>query len=559
VAKDADLTLVPDEAIVVSGVLMRLAIPSLIILIIFCSLGAFAQAPTRTGLLQKLLDLPAPAPFDPRKESPKPRVRTPEFGEDDNVPPDDAPIEDLLDYWSRPYNSLYTARYIPKASKITVERILEYCEENPGVTTNYLSMFPSTPETVEAVTKIYDKIKTDPLLSSQGSYELQQWLKYNSRLYIDELVSAANAIKDLNNYTSSQNQYALRALANVDWDTALPIVRRLEYDQTNPASAVLSKWVVYRHALDTGDSTTADSYREQLKEVVADKKAGWAIRDLAMDALTHSPGWDGREEWYLSLLEDETLLTIQDNGYTGLTTMLMESPRKQWLARMIELAGSTNITVRTAAARNLMRMARSSGDANVLRALIPWLSDPAWAKESANQERAFLIQALIGTIVPEAVPGLIWVVLNDKDYRLSAAVALGRYKDPRAIPALRTVLAGAETPEERLNFIGAVLACGGFSDEEQMAALEAFITMVSTDEGKRQIDDYERFDSWGEIGAAREAGEPVEGAPTIPVEISIGQFIGEMPEPSEGLVVRAVERLKSWKERTRRPPRSSRS
>lgn len=524
---------------------MRLAILSLTILIILCGQDAFAQPAARTGLLQKLLDLPAPAPFDPPKEMPKPPERAENFDDDDNIPPDDAPIEDLLDYWSRPYNSLYTARYVPTPSKKTVERILEYCEENPGSTPRYLSIFPSTPEAVEVVTKIREKLKTDPLHQFSGSHQVQEWLKFNSKLYIDELVRDANEIEDRDSYTSSLNQYTLRALANVDWDTALPIVRRLENDRTNPASAVLAKWVVYRHALDTGDSSTADSYREQLKEVVGDKKAGWAIRDLAMDALTHSPGWEGRDEWYLSLLEDETLLTIQDNGYTGLTTMLMESPRKQWLGRMIELTGSTNVTVRTAAARNLMRMVRK-GDVNVLRALIPWLSDPAWAKESDSDERAFLIQALIGTTVPEAVPGLIWVVINDKDYRLTAAVALGRYKDPRANPALRMVLAGAETPEERVNLINSVMACGGFSDDEQMAALEAFITMVSTDEGKRQIDDYERFDAWGEYRVARDAGEPAD-APALPVEISIGQHIGEMQEQSEGLVEKAIERLRSWK------------
>jgi hypothetical protein len=530
---------------------MRSIIVSLTILILLSSQAVFSQQPAaRTDLLQKLTDLPAPAPFDPPQDGEKTRERPDEFLEDDNVPPDDAPIEDLLDYWSRNYDGLYTAKYIPTPSNKTVERILEYCEKNPERTSNYLSMLPPTPEAVDVVKRAYGKLGGDP---PEYTYRrLQEWLKFNSDLYIDDLVSEANAISDVENYVPLPNQYALRALARIDWYQAQPIVRRLESDPGNAASALLAKWVAYRHAMDTGDNSAADTYREQLLQVAADKNAHWKMRDMAMDALTHSPPWDGREEWYFSLLEDETLVAIEDRGWTGLTTFLMESPRKEWIGKMIELTESKNITVRTAAVRNLMRMVRK-GDVNILKALLPWLADPAWAKGTGARQRGAYIRTLKEAVIPEAVPGLISILLHEEDMRDAAIEALTAYKDPRAVPALRTLLYGPKGPELRLSLISALQACGGFSDDEQMAALQAYVLLITTDAGSQQFENYIKFynsrrlDEFGE-------GRPAFEAPTLPMQISIGSEIAEIAEPSEGLVVRAVRRLKTW---TRTNPRAA--
>jgi hypothetical protein len=530
---------------------MRSIIVSLTILILLSGQAVFSQQPAvRADLLQKLIDLPAPAPFDPPKGGGKTRERPPDFDEDDNVPPDDAPIEDLLDYWSRNYNGLYTAQYIPTPSKKTVERILEYCEENPGSMSNYLSMLPSTPEVVDAVKRISDKMRDES--QGLGAGSLQEWLKFHSDLYIGDLVSEANAIRDVENYVPLKNQYALRALAEVDWDQAQPILRRLESDTVNPASVVLAKWVVYRHAMDTGDTSTATTYREQLQQLAADKNAHWKMRDMAMDALTHSPAWDGREEWYFSLLEDETLLAIEDHGWTGLTTLLLESPRKEWIGKMIELTESKNITVRTAAVRNLMTVLRK-GDVNILKALLPWLADPAWSKVQEGRQRVTYIRTLGETVVPEAVPGLISLLLHDEDMRDLAIEALTMYRDPRAAQALRTMLYGTGGPERRLSLISALRACGGFSDDEQMAALQAFVLFVTTEAGRQQVENYVNFYDGRRIEESEE-GEPAFNAPSLPMQISIGHVVAKIEEPSEGLVIRAAKRLKTW---TRTNPRAA--
>jgi hypothetical protein len=523
---------------------MRLAFLSLAIFLMLPGPVVRAQTAAPSGLLRKLVDVPAPAPFDPPEKKAEAKERPADFMDEENVPPDDAPIEDLLDYWTQPYANLFPTTYRPTPSKKTIERILEHCEENPEKLPRYLGIFPPKSDIADAIKDIYDK---ETSKSGQENYEytrVKEWLKFNSRYYLDDLTKSANEIRDENNYVQNANQHVLRALAKVDWDAALPIVQRLENDLSNPYSVILAKWVSYQHARDTGDFATENAYRHDLQKMVENTGATWAQRDLAMDALVIEGDFEGRDEWYLSLLDDETLLKIQDNGYTGLTTLMNTSPRKQWLEKMIELADSSNLSVRTAAARNLMRM-HKEGKPEALKALIPWLMNPSWAKESRNGERSALIKALGDTLVPEAVPSLIAIVMNEEENRDAAATALVKYKDPRAVPALRSILVTKESPGDRNTFIAALAASDGFSDEEQMADLEAYAAMISTPEGQELVDSYEEYYN-GEEGHGEEEEETAAAAakPVIPIKISIGKFLADQEEPPEGLVVRAMARVK---------------
>lgn len=525
---------------------MRLVFLSLAIFLMLPGPLVRAQTAAPSSLVRKLVDLPAPAPFDAPDKKAEAKERPADFMDEDNVPPDDAPIEDLLDYWSQPYANLFPTTYRPTPSKKTIERILEHCEDNPEKLPRYLGIFPPKPEIADTIKNIYDK---ETGKSEQENYEftrVKEWLKFNSRYYIEDLKKSANEVRDENNYVQNANQHVLRALAKVDWDAALPIVQRLENDPSNPYSAILAKWVSYQHARDTGDFATENAYRHDLQKIVENKSATWAQRDLAMDALVIEGDFEGRDEWYLSLLEDETLLKIQDNGYTGLTTLMNASPRKQWLEKMIELTESSNLSVRTAAARNLMRMYKE-GKPEIIKALVPWLANAAWAKESRNKERSALITALGDTLVPESVPGLVAIVMNEEENRDAAARALVKYKDPRAVPALRSVLATKETPEERNTFIAALTASGGFSDEEQIAFLEAYAVMISTPEGQESVEAYENYYNGEDQHEGEEAEEeeaPEKAKPVIPMQISIGKFLADQEEPSEGLVVRAMARVK---------------
>ena len=322
---------------------------------------------------------------------------------------------------------------------------------------------------------------------------------------------------------------------------------------------MLAKWVTYQHARDTGDSSTESTYRRDLQKIVENTQAPWALRDLAMDALVIVGDFEGRDEWYVSLLEDETLLKIQENGNTGLSTLIQLSPRKKWKAKMIELTKSSNITVRSTAAKNLIDRLEG-GDTEILKALIPWLDNPGWVKASKRGERMTLIKAFGDFLLPEVVPSLIAIVTNEPKFRYAAAMALGKYKDARAIPVLRNALAAEETHVGRNIFIGAIIDSGGLSDDEQMAALEAFASLAASPEERKK---FETFVSTyrgriGEIVLDDEeyeeeeiSGDEAESEPKVPappLQVSIGAFVAGIEEPGEGLVTRAAERLKAlWR------------
>ncbi len=509
---------------------------ALLLCLFFCSNG-FAQNAKIDSLLKQILDLPAPAPRDFSYVTEKPkRERDAEFLSEDNVPPDDAPIEDLVDYWTNQNSKFSRLSYQIKPSAKTIERLLDYSAENTEEIVNFLNILPVKPEIGDKVKQIYDSMpeKNDEEGGDYLRESVENWLKTNSRYYLGDLINKASKIKDQNNYVANTEQDILRALARVDWDSAKPYVDRLLYDSSQPYSQILAKWVSYEHALAEDNSSDIDRWRGELKKIVEDKSATWAMRDLALDALSLSGDWDGRDEWYISLLEDETLLTIQDNGYTGLTTMLSVSKPGKFTEAMIRLTKSSNFAARSAAVRNLMNSLDKTNKA-LLEALLPWLSDAKWAKPASESQRLTLITFYAEADFPEAVPGLIAVVQNEKEVnRAYAALALAKYKDLRAVPALRGALAEEQNVEYRKYIVGALVATGGIGDAEQMTSLEQYATLISTPEGLEKFQKSEYY--YGE-----------EGTEPQPLPIIIGKYVADQEEPSEGLATRAVERLKALK------------
>ena len=540
------------------------ALPALTVLLLLAAFSlaqnsnANRRPSTADQMIKQILDLPAPTqnirPPVARDASP---TRPAEFYEFKNIPPDDAPIEDLLDYWRSSYNQPNETSRIDRQPSIPVaERILEYCSTHPEKLNEYLRILPVAPEIASSVKAIYDQTSTRELLERPYMMvQVKMWLTHNTTYFINDLLREVGRVKDENNYVSNENQFALRSLARVDWDSALPIVERLESDAGQPYSQTLAKWVRYQYAVSSGDESDIERYRRALQQIVENRDAPWAQRDLAMDSLVAVGDWKGRDAWYLSLFDDPTLLTIQENGYTGLSTMMTASPPDKFTDQMLKLLRSGSVTARSGAARNLIT--DFNGDTKVLSELLPWLTDPAWAKSSRNNERGAFIGQLGRFSIPESIPGLISVVMNEPEQRSIAAAALESYKDPRANSAFRFALAQEDTREGRAPLISGLAACGGFSDDEQLSALEAYVTLISTEEGQEKYSKFanqytqgygeDEGDDEGEMSIAPEPGKP--GAPpeekedVLPLPISIGAFVAEQTEPSEGVVIRAIDRL----------------
>lgn len=469
----------------------------------------------QTNILPSLMSLPAPPPPNPFYKSSS-TERDENFFDRKRPPSDDAPISDLLDYWKHQnqYDAKYT--YTPEASEKTLARLMAEVEKKPELLAQLVDTFPESPKTAEFVKELYDREMTERKFDASWRTEVRQWLMYHTPYFSNELYQIANQAADTKEYVTNQDE--VLALARVDWERAKPILDRMLANSNAPVSQTLARWAYYKHALAVGDSFDIEKYRKELQETVENKSLQPGNRDLAMDALVESGDFPGRDEWYFSLLEDETLYELRVDGqvYTGLTTIINHSPDDRYVAKMIELAGSSNQTVRNAAVRNLSTLlddeiAKQNPD--IVKALIPWLENPKWAKE-VEGERMKILMALRNFYLPESVPGLIRM-LNETEkqevridpsansnvsvysnrplptptpgipdpklirtqtvetypFRSYAVMALEKQRSPQAASALRTILPVVEQ-WERTSVVRALLASSGFSVNEQVEALE---------------------------------------------------------------------------------------
>lgn len=484
-------------------------------LLAFLSFWFFAPAEAAENPLLALLNLPAPPPPNPQVTLPE-AVFSEKFYSKSNPPPDDAPIADLIEYWRALSDSYVELGYNPKPSSRVLERLLAEVERDPSKVNQFLNAFRGSEKAADLVKRIYDRMPSGNETERDVRTTLRRWLTYNSPYFSSDLARGAARVADVNEYVNHQEE--LLALGRVDWERARSIVDRL-YAGNQKVSRVLAQWALYRHALDENSLGDIERYREELKAVVEDKTASGGMRDLAFDALVKEKEWDGRDEWYYSLLSDETLDDLQVGGrtYTGLTTIMYYSPEERYVDKMIELVKSDNKAVRTAAAKNLLHRL-SSRNPEVIRALLPWLEDPKWIK-SENSARNQIVSALQNVKVPESVPGLIAILdekitvsssvsntnanawrspadavahaanvaaaaantvsntyaMRTEDFyplRYSAIAALGNQEDARAIPVLRRLLNEISQPYEKNGLIGALLKCGAFSVAEQVNAVE---------------------------------------------------------------------------------------
>ncbi len=491
-------------------------------------LWLFPVAQAKEDPIIALLNLPAPPPPNPWVRTPS-GSHPPAFYDKESPPPDDATIEDLMDYWSRQSGGYQELGYNPQPSDRALGRILREIEREPRRIVEFVNLLGDDRRGTELARDIYRQMSGSTEEEREIRRQLKNWLTMNSDEFAEDLEKKASQTKDVGEYVSNHEE--LLALAKVDWERAAPIVNRLYNDGTQKVSKTLATWALYKNALQTGGSDV-DRYRDELKAVVEDKKAGAGARDLALDALIKEQEWSGRDDWYYSLLEDETLhnLVVDGRSYTGLTTMMYYTGDEGHVAKMLELTNSDNISVRSAAVKNLLLRLGRMGDyernkevrIEIVKALLPWFRDPGWVKEDPSGKQT-LVRVLGSVKLPEAVPALIaaldevqtsntryygsanaasnaaWTVANalntasnstasygsasnanvaytEATYtynplRSQAIMALDMQADARAVPALRRLLMQVQE-YERQSVVKALLSCNGFTIDEQVAAIE---------------------------------------------------------------------------------------
>jgi hypothetical protein len=532
----------------------------------------------QVNVLQSLLNLPAPPPPNPLVEK-RSRNRSPEFYSQKKPPGDDVSIQDLFDYWAVQNQLDPKFTYTIKPDAKTIDRMKDEIEKNPEKLASVLNTLPADESTIDFVKRIYEKgIPETPVFEDDhgGDFEsdwkasFDQWLRYKTNTYSDQLQTLSLQVKDNAGYVT--NQAELLALAKVDWSKAEPILNRLLNDSSQPVSQTLARWAFYQHALQTNSIGDIEKYRNELKDTVENKSATPGMRDLAMDAIVESGEFAGRDDWYYSLLEDETLHDLKINGqtYTGLTTLLNHSPSDKYKEKMLELVKSSSAVVRSAAVRNLTTLI-DDNDPEVIRALLPWLEDPKWAKEVQGNERQMIITALRIVKIPESVQGLL-AVLNEKQtrevqvypnanvsaramanratpvanmsvdalkgeeelqagvrlqkqdfypFRSAAIGSLETQRDPNAAGALRVILPEVEE-WERQSTVRAIMACGGFSIQEQVDSLE---TVAKQFAKQQEVDKPANAAANAAISAAISASNVVIERPISVTSVPVGNFV----------------------------------
>ena len=486
----------------------------------------FPTATAKTDPLRAFLDQPAPRPPYPLVKNKQSAFRSELLQlSRSKVPADDAPIEVILQYWEIMNSGFSTERHTPKPSPAVIDRLYAEIDKDPSILLRVLNVLPDDQRTTALAQQLYDSQSPGVGRSRYDQSRLKEWLSLHSRTHVQDLARRAAQVREDGEYLT--NHEDLLALTHVDYDQAKPIIDRLYSNSSQKVPQVLAKWARYRHAIETNSLSDIETYRNELKAVVEDKSATAAMRDLALDGLIREKEWPERDEWYYSLLEDDTLADLQVNGrsFTGLTTMMLMTPEEKYIDKMIELVKSSNKTVRSAAARNLsLRLGTQNPD--VFRALLPWLEDPKWVTDT--NARAVYIRSLRLLNIPEAVPGLIklldergeaqgdYVVypaanrpaanrpaanavansiarssVDDSDrfpFRMDAVEALAKLKDPTAAPPLRRVLNEADL-YGRSRIVNAILACNGFTINEQLDGLQAAALGVSADIDIENADD----------------------------------------------------------------------
>lgn len=481
-------------------------------------------------VIRRLLDMPAPVPVPlaARREAAEApvNIRPHDFYKPDKPPPDDAPPADLLDYWERQAQG--SGRGGPKPSEAVQARLLAAFEAEPERLPGLLTLLPDAPQVAGRVKKLYDTALGDERFDDVWRKGVREWLTFNSTYFLGDLLSAARRAADKEGYVDREE--ALVALARVDWESAEPLLRSLS-GGGQPRASALALALLHRHAAGSKDAAGEEHFRSLLKAIASDRNAPARARDTAIGELSQTV-WPGRDDWYLSLFTDPTLLTPLDGhyGFSPLTTLFDTDPDR-WIPVMAKLVESKDPAVRQNAAACLVQYATRRPRRDAILPVLRWLSDPGWLDMRGSQY-AWFMQAMDEVDIPESVPGLIWVVEHDESNRRWAARTLAHYKDPRAVPALKKALAEERDDDDRQMLLQGLIASGGLAESEQLAALEAYASKVAAG----QLQEIERYRSGGD--------EP------LPLDVGIGKYLVRQKDAPDSLVRAVLARAEALRQKS---------
>lgn len=486
----------------------RLLAPPANVITLLCALTSLASAQeglSKSAPIGELLTWRAPAPdwkdFVPDYErqcerefsSRKFRNLRPQ-----DIPPDDAPLEKLADFWSP------APRYTRLAPTAAVSaRLWAYAQSDLSRVSDLLGWFPDTPQVHDRIKALVDADAGE--LDRRSMQGVRTWLMRYSRYFREELVERARKVTGEKGVDYWED---LAALARLDWAQATPILESLSAGKD---SYLRFKVLVeqYHHAFRT-KARTAGELRGNLQRVAQNLKTPAPERSEAIEVLMESE-WEDRDAWFLGLFADTSLVQLEADHsiYRPSANQVGLDPDK-WIPKVALLVGNKNRGIHDNAVTCLIQFHLEEARADALRPLLPWLSDPMW---SSAPDRLRLIQSLDRVDLPESVPGLIWVLEHENGYELSgAAAAVKHYGDRRAVPALREALGREREEHHRREIVDALVALKGLDAKDVAFAIEAFAAKSSTAEGRQDLE---------------KVRSDITGQASVPGVVSLGWWLSE--------------------------------
>jgi len=235
----------------------------------------------------------------------------------------------------------------------------------------------------------------------------------------------------------------------------------------SPKRAALALSIQYTHAAETRNAVLESSLRRRLQNIVAERQAPAYARAKACETLLKAE-WPGRDEWYLSQFNDETLREMEDGRdlLRPLAAPLNNNPDK-WIPVVTQLVGNSNRTIHDAAVAALMQINLLQPQRETILPLLPWLFDQKWSSAS---DREALILSLLRVQTPECIPGLIAIIENEEDSSLlrTTLTTISCYHAPHAASALKQAVNKADLYDLSV----AIVECGALSDEDRNGPLQ---------------------------------------------------------------------------------------
>jgi hypothetical protein len=177
----------------------------------------FGVAAAPEDPIDALLRLPAPPPPNPLVARPGNRYEAVALT---NPPGDDAPIEELLEYWAMQQRSIASMQFHPEMSDKVFDRLTAEIEKDPTKLASLLGSFAMNERSADFIKRMYDGS-----LDAATRKIAKEWLVVNSKYFTSELYQRASTVRDTESYLANHDE--LLQLARIDYDRAKPLIDRL--------------------------------------------------------------------------------------------------------------------------------------------------------------------------------------------------------------------------------------------------------------------------------------------------------------------------------------------